>query len=419
MENSFTPMVRMATNIDVLSYPASDSRHWLLDPKIAFLNHGSFGSCPKAVLDYQNEMRVRLERRPVHFLVRELEALMDQARDALARFVGADTEDLVFVPNSTTGVNAVLRSLTFGSGDELLVTNQEYNACRNAVDFVAERSGAKVVVVNVPFPIRSADEVVSAIVSQVTPRTKLALIDHVVSQTGLVMPMEKIVKALAERGVDALVDGAHAPGMVPLDLKKLGAAYYTGNCHKWLCAPKGAGLLYVRRGKQNLIRPLVISHGANSPRKDRSRFLIEFGWTGTWDPSAQLSVAEALRYVGSLMKGGWSEVMRRNRELALAGRKVLCAALGVAEPCPEEFIGSMAAVPLPDALPGEEPAAPFYEFPLQDRLRNNHNIEVPIMPWPKRTTRLVRISAQVYNSLPQYELLGRALVEELARERQS
>jgi isopenicillin-N epimerase len=419
MVNSFTPWVSMTKDLDVLNYPASESRHWLLDPKIVFLNHGSFGSCPKAVLDYQNEMRVRLERRPVHFLVRELEALMDQARKTLAQFVGADIEDLVFVPNSTTGVNTVLRSLKFGPGDELLVTDQEYNACRNAVDFVAERSGAKVVVANVPFPIQSADEVVSAIVALVTPRTKLALIDHVVSQTGLVMPMERIVQALAEKGIDTLVDGAHAPGMMSLDLRKLGAAYYTGNCHKWLCAPKGAGLLHVRRDKQNLIRPLVISHGANSPRKDRSRFLIEFGWTGTWDPSAMLSVPEAIRYVGSLMTGGWPEVMARNRALVLAGRKALCAGLGVAEPCPEEFIGSMAAVPLPDASPSEEPAAPFYEFPLQDRLRNNHNIEVPIMPWPKRTTRLVRISAQLYNSLPQYELLGRVLVEELGRERRS
>lgn len=371
------------------------------------------------MLEFQNELRMRLERRPVHFLVRELEGLLDQAREGLAQFVGADSMDLVFVPNSTTGVNTVLRSLTFSPGDELLVTNQEYNACRNALDFVAERSGARVVMANVPFPVHSADEVVAAVLEGVTPRTKLALIDHVVSQTGLIMPMERLVRELAERGIDTLVDGAHAPGMVPLNLKQLGAAYYTGNCHKWLCAPKGAGLLHVRGDKQNLIRPLVISHGANSARKDRSRFLIEFGWTGTWDPSAQLSVPESLRYVGSLAKGGWPEIMARNHELALAARKVLCAALGVSQPCPEEFVGSMAAVTLPEASPGEVPAAPFFEFPLQDRLRINHQIEVPIMPWPKRTTRLIRISAQLYNSLPQYELLAKALVEELARERSS
>jgi isopenicillin-N epimerase len=215
-------------------------------------------------------------------------------------------------------------------------------------------------------------------------------------------------------GVDTLVDGAHAPGMVPLNLAQLGAAYYTGNCHKWLCAPKGAAFLHVRRDRQKFIRPLTISHGANSPRTDRSRFLIEFAWQGSRDPSPWLSVPQAIRFMGSLLPGGWPEIMARNRALALAARKLLCAALRIDEPCPEEFIGSLAAVPLPDARPEALPQLPLNEYPLQDELRLKHGIEVPIISWPAPPRRVLRISAQLYNSLPQYEQLAGALLRELA-----
>jgi isopenicillin-N epimerase len=317
----------------------------------------------------------------------------------------------VFVPNATTGVNTVLRSLQFNRGDELLVTDHEYNACRNALNFVAERSSARVVVAKVPFPLRSKEEVLSAVLSRVSSRTRLALLDHVTSQTGLVLPIQTLVRKLARHGVETLVDGSHAPGMMPLDLQKLGATYYTGNCHKWLCAPKGAAFLHVRRDRQKLIRPLTISHGANSPRTDRSRFLIEFGWMGTGDPTPCLSVPEALRFMGSLLPGGWPDVMRRNRELVLAARGALAAALKVALPCPDEFIGSLATLPLPDALDATPSKSPLYLDPLQDKLLAEHGIEVPIIPWPAPPKRLLRVSAQLYNSLPQYELLAKALTD--------
>lgn len=384
---------------------------WPLDPDVIFLNHGSFGSCPRPVLEFQETLRERLERQPVQFLVRELEPLLDEARETVAQFVGAKAENLVFVQNATSGVNTVLRSLKFSPGDELLVTNHEYNACRNALGYAANTWGAKVVVAQVPFPVRSADEIVDAILSRITKRTKLALLDHVTSQTALILPIQKLVRELDARGVDTLVDGAHAPGMVPLDLDALGAAYYTGNCHKWICAPKTAAILHVRPDRQHLIHPLSVSHGLTSPRRDRSKFLIEFAWMGTGDPTACLSVPEALRVVGSLLPGGWPEVMARNHALALAGRKLLCDALQIPPPCPDELIGSMASVPIPDAPANEAADFPLYLDPLQDELLREHNIEVPVIPWPASPKRLIRISCQLYNSIGQYELLARVLRE--------
>lgn len=406
MSSALRSMTKTPTNFKIHE-PAADPALWVLDPQVIFLNHGSFGACPRAVLERQRDLRERLERGPVQFLLRELEGRLDEARGVLAQFLGADKASLVFTANATEGVNTVLRSLEFKPDDELLVTDQEYNACRNALNSAAGRAGAKVTVAPVPFPLKSPDEAVEAVISRVNSRTRIALVDHVTSQTGMVLPIARIVKELDARGVDTLVDGAHAPGMVPLNLREIGAAYYAGNCHKWLCAPKTAGFLHVRADRQKLIHPLSISHGANSPRTDRSRFELEFGWTGTIDPTSRLCVAESVRHVGSLLPGGWPEVMARNRALALAAREVLCRALKMEAPCPEECIGSLASVPLPDAK--EKPEPPLYLDALQDRLRNGPGIEVPVIYWPAYPKRLLRISAQLYNSLPQYEKLAGAI----------
>ena len=397
---------------DLLNTPAADPALWLIDPQVVFLNHGSFGACPRPVLEFQRTLQDRMERQPLQFLHRDIEGLLDSARHALAEFLGADADNLVFVANATGGVNTVLRSLEFKPGDELLTTDQEYNACRNALDVVAARSGATVVVAPLPFPLPSPDYAVEAVLSRATSRTRLALLDHVTSQTGMVLPLARQVAELSVRGIDTLVDGAHAPGMVPLNLRAIGAAYYTGNCHKWLCGPKAAGFLHVQPERQKLIRPLAISHGANAPRTDRSRFQIEFGWTGTFDPTACLSVTEAIRFMGSLLPGGWPEIMARNRALALAARDLLCRALKINPPCPDECVGSMAAVPLPDAPPGERPAGPLYLDPLQIRLRGKYGIEVQMMHWPAHPKRVIRVSAQLYNSLDQYQLLSDALTKE-------
>ncbi|RMD98014.1 MAG: aminotransferase class V-fold PLP-dependent enzyme [Deltaproteobacteria bacterium] len=392
-------------------FPAHEpnwAEYWLLAPGITFLNHGSFGACPKCVLAFQQDLRQRMEREPVTFFVRAFERRLDEAREALAAFVGANPGNLVFVPNATYGINAVLRSLPLAKGDELLVTNHEYNASRNALDFVAQRAGARVVPVKIPFPIDHPERVVEAILDGVTPRTRLALVDHVTSQTGLIFPVERIVRELDERGIDTLVDGAHGPGMLPLDLEGLGAAYYAGNCHKWICAPKGAALLYVRKDRQQGIHPLAISHGANVPAGSRSRFHLEFDWTGTHDATAWLSVPEAIRFMGSILPGGWAQLRARNRSLVLLGRQKICAALSIPEPAPAEMIGSLAALPLPDGE-GALPASPLYTDPLHETLFTRYRIEVPVIPWPAPPKRLLRISAQLYNIPAHYDRLAEAL----------
>jgi isopenicillin-N epimerase len=387
------------------------ARHWTLDPQVEFLNHGSFGACPRHVLDRQQELRARMERQLVLFLSRELEPLLDEARASLASFVGAEPDDIAFVPNATTGVNTVVRSLRLGPGDELLTTDHAYNACRNALR-AQEALGARVVNAAVPWPGVTPAQVLDAVLSAVTPRTRLALIDHVTSPTGLVFPIEKLVRALEQRGVDTLVDGAHAPGMVPLKLREIGAAYYTGNCHKWLCTPKGSGFLHVRRDRQDRVLPLAVSHGYNSTRTDRSRFRLLFDWGGTDDPTPFLCIPEAVRFLGGLLPGGWPALMERNRALALEGRAVLCDALRIPEPAPAVMIGSLAALPLPDSTsPAPEPGS-LYD-PLQRTLYQRHRIEVPVFTFPQHPRRLVRIAAQLYNSAEQYARLGRALRESL------
>ena len=388
---------------------------WPLDPAVTFLNHGSYGACPTEILRHQAALRAELEAEPVRFLGRELEGRLDAARAALGAFVGADPDDLAFIANATGGVNAVVRSLSLAAGDEILTTDHAYAACRNTLDYVAGRAGARVVVATIPFPVASPQQVVDAVLARATPRTRLALVDHVTSPTGLILPIARIVAELAARGVETLVDGAHAPGMVPLDLRGLGAAYYSANCHKWLCTPKGSAFLWVRRDRQADVHPLTISHGAKGERAGRTRFRLEFDWTGTQDPTAWLTVPMAIDYLAGLVPGGWAALMARNRALALEARRLLGAAVGTPAACPEEMIGSLASVILPDSVTTE--TGWRVPEPLQARLFDGHAIEVPIMRWPAPPRRLIRVSAQLYNDATQYARLAEALRKELAAER--
>jgi len=390
-------------------------QHWLLDPDITFLNHGSFGATPIAVLAKQDEFRTRLEREPVRFMIRELEALLDGARAQLGEFVGADPAGIAFIPNATYGINSVVRSLDLDKNEEIVVTAHEYNATRNVAEFAAQLAGARVVVAEVPFPIASPDEVFGRIIEKISDRTRLVILDHVTSQTALVMPIARIIDEVQSRGIDVLVDGAHAPGMLPLDLRALDAAYYTANLHKWVCAPKGAAFLYVRENRRASVRPIAISHGANSSRTDRSRFHLEFDWTGTFDPTPWLCVPEALQTLASFVEGGWPEIMRRNHALALRGRDIIAKRFGVSPPAPDAMIGSMAAFRIPDGSALTTSA--LDTDPLQDALLFEFKIEVPIMPWPRPPNRVLRVSAQLYNEERDYEKVADAVTLLLQRER--
>lgn len=389
---------------------------WALDPEITFLNHGSFGACPTAILERQNEMRRELEANPMDFLHRTLEPRLDAARQRLADFIGCKFENLAFVPNATSGVNAVLQSISLNQTDEVIATNHGYNACRNALNFVARQRGFKVVEVQIPYPVHRIEEAVNPILEAITPRTRLLLLDHITSATGFIIPVEPIIQEFNNRGIDTLIDGAHAPGMVKLQLEKLGATYYTGNCHKWICSPKGSALLYVRPDKIESIRPPIISHGYNTLRSDRSKFLIQFGWTGTLCPTPWLCIPETLDYLGQEIPGNWPAIMERNHRLALQGRDIICRALNVSPPCPDEFHGSMVTIPIPPDPKGRPPVLPRFEVLLQNELWVQHKIEVPIFFWPDLKNRHLRISAQLYNSVEDYQVLAEALLGELARE---
>ena len=391
--------------------PSAFARHWDLDPNTVFLNHGSFGATPRAVLKRQSELRTEMERDPVAFFTRRHEPLLDEARRRLAAFLSADPDAIALIPNATTGVNTVLHAFPLESGDEVVVTDHEYNACRNALDRIAGRRGARVAVAALPFPVAGDDEILEAIEAVLSPRTKLVMIDHITSPTGIILPVAALAARLAERGVALLVDGAHAPGMVPLALDRLGTTYYTGNCHKWLCTPKGAGFLYAPPAARERLQPLVTSHGANSPRTDRARYQLEFDWTGTHDATAYYCIPEAIDFMAALLPGGWDAVRAHNHRLTVEGRTLLCETLGLQPPCPEEMIGSLGALILSRELP--DPGGRFtpYQDPLEKILYERYRITVPVIPWPDPRLRLLRISGQMYNSREQYEYLAAAVRE--------
>jgi isopenicillin-N epimerase len=396
------------------------ARYFLLEPGIDYLNHGSFGACPVPVLAAQQRFREALERSPTRFMTRELQPLLDAARAALGELIDAPAEELFFVPNTTTGVNVVLGSLTFAPGDELLATDHTYNACKNALAHAAQKAGGKVVYARVPFPIASEDEVVEALLAAVTPRTRLLLIDHVTSPTGLVLPVQRLVAEMHARGVQVLVDGAHAPGLLSFSVRSLGADFYTGNCHKWLCTPKGSAFVHVARGDAAGVRPLVISHGATAPAGERPRLWLEHDWVGTVDPTPFLCIPEAIAFLSSLVPGGLPGLQARNHALALHARDLLCEAIGIAPPAPDSMLAALIALPLPPArelAPTDDAAKGLLAKPvdpLQARLFDAHNVQAIVSYFPATPARLLRVCAQAYNSAPQYARLAGVLRAELS-----
>ena len=360
---------------------------WTLEPDVLFLNHGSFGACPRAVLDAQRAWRDRLEAQPVRFLARELEPALDRARAALGAFVGADPDDLAFVPNATHGVNTVLRSLRFAPGDELLTDDHEYNASANALRAAADRDGATFVVARVPFPSRGPDEVLAALLAAVTPRTRLVLVSHVTSPTALIFPVAEAAAALAgtrRRGPGGWgARAGHGAARYPLTWRG-GRDVLHGQRPQMVMRAEGQRLpVGAPRPPGRHQAAGHLPRGQLAPPRS-PRFRLEFDWTGTADPTAYLAIPAAIETMGALLPGGWPALMAANHAAAVAGRRIIVERLGERFPAPAAMLGSMASILLPDG--GRGPAgrgrSPLDDDPVQAELRERWRIEVPIQPWP-------------------------------------
>jgi isopenicillin-N epimerase len=379
----------------------SDLCHlFLLDPDIIFLNHGSFGACPRPVFEAYQAWQLRLERQPVLFLGREFPELDRQARQSLSAYLGANADDLVYVPNATHGVNIVARSLHLEPGDEILTSDHEYGACDNTWRFLCQKSRARYLHQPIPLPVRSAEEIVEIFWQGVTPRTRLIFLSHLTSSTALRLPIEAICARAREVGILTLIDGAHAPGQINLGLPATGADFYTGNLHKWMMAPKGAAFLHARPEVQTLVEPLVVSWGYSATPETTcgSAFVDQLTWTGTRDPAAALSVPAAIEF---MQHHHWEEVRQACHDLLRPVIERLTAHFGLVsfypDP-PQGFFYQMGAVPLPDKTDVRS---------LKTRLYEEFRVEVPLIEWNGR--KLMRISVQGYNTQADLDRLVQAV----------
>lgn len=396
--------------------PSPHARHWNLDPDTVFLNHGSYGACPSPVLDAQQHFRDQMEREPVRFFMLDVEGLLDRSREAVAAFVGCDIEGLAFLPNVTQAVATIIDNLLLQPGDEILVNDHEYSACISTFTKAAHRAGARLVKAMIPFPTPSADAIHDAVMAAVTPRTRIALLSHITSPTALLFPAARLTESLRARGIEVVLDGAHAPGQIPLGVRAINAHYYTANLHKWSCCPKGTAFLWVHPDRREGFEPLALSARAHLERTDRDRFRALFDYIGTDDYTGFLAIPHALDFLARL-EGSWEALFSRNRALVLEGRRILCDALGTEPATPDSLVGTMATLIIPGVgLPSGGTAPGKYEDPLQEQLVEQHRIQVPVWSLPSQGQRLLRISAQAYNSREQYEYLATALKTELAGE---
>ena len=387
----------MTHDLDLLA--ASTPGHtlrplWHLDPDCHFLNHGSFGATPRHVLAAQHAWRLKMERQPVHFMGSELPQALRGAAARLAEFLGTTQHRIALVENATGAVNAVLRSIRWNHGDEIVLANHAYPAVRNTVDYLARRHGLLVKQAQIPFPLQDPQQLVQAYCDAITPRTRLAIVDHVFSPLALVTPLEPIVEHCQRQGVAVLVDGAHGPGMLDLELDALGADWYTGNCHKWLFAPKGSAFLYAGPGAEQPLHPCVISnfHGAGFP--------AEFDWQGTRDYSGWLAIPAALDFLQAFGAQRYRDWLREQARQAAA---MLCERWAVELPAPAEAFAAMVTLP----WPGTEEGTVENARRCHDRLWSEHRVEVPVLPINGRLW--LRISAQIYNEASDFEALAQAL----------
>lgn len=378
----------------------------MLDPEIVYLNHGSFGACPRSVIEAQQAHRDRVEADAMRFYIHDLWPEVDRSREALGTLINADPADLVFVSNATSAVATVIANIGLNPGDEVIVNRFEYPACINNLRRACERASAKLIIVDLPWDPIDEDSVVDAIMSKVNDRTKLVMFSLITSATAVRLPVQRLIRELHARGVETLLDAAHGPGCVPMDVRAWNPTYCTGNAHKWLCAPKGCAFLYVQRELQSGFRPLVLSNDAYDlepaiEQSKRSAFNHEFDYMGTDDRTAIMTVADAIWALGSFFEGGIDELMRRNRALCLQARDLLCDAFGTEPTVPDSMLGPLAVVDIP--AQGMSPRE------LRERLMSEFRIESMIVPNPSGDTPMIRVSPQVYNSIEQYRYTADAI----------
>jgi isopenicillin-N epimerase len=379
----------------------SDVTEWLLDPEVAYLNQGAFGALPKPVAHAAAELRAQMEANPSALLIRDLPKRIDRVREQVSALLGGDPAGAVFVANATAGTATAIAALesTFNPGDELLTTDHRYAAVTAQFARSAARYGVTPVVAHVPLDVHTINDVVTAIVERITARTKLLVVDSIASLSGFVFPVVEIVAAAHERGVPVLVDAAHAPGQIDVDLTTIGADFWVGNMHKWICSPRAAAYFHVAPQWRDTVRPLVASHGY------ALGFHEAFDWTGTFDPVTVLAVPAAFGFWST--QGGWDEVRRRQREIVDDGAKRVAAALDTTSPIDEQFRAAMRIVELPMAL--DAATARQIETALAAR-----RIEVSLMPLHERSW--VRVCGQIYNTPDDYDRLAEALPEVLQTE---
>jgi len=367
---------------------------FVLRPDIIFFNHGSYGACPRSVFDTYQEFQLELERQPVDFMRWRLANLLGEARQALGDFIGAAADDVVFVTNASTGINIVARSLVLEPGDEVLATDHEYGFIDKSWRFVCDKRGAHYIRQTVPLPATSAEQVVEAVWSRVTPRTRVLTFSHITSPTAMILPVEELVRRAREAGITTVIDGAHAAGQVPLDVKAMGADFYVGNCHKWMMAPKGAGFLYARREVQSLLEPLV--GGRMAEGAVGSQLVGEREYYGTRDSSAALSVPSAIRF---MQENNWPNVQRACHERIRQVRKAFEESTGLAPPVPDgrDWFPQMCILPLP----------PCDSASLTQRLRDEFMIEIPGTSW--NGLQFLRLSVQAYNTQADLDALVEAV----------
>ncbi|HEY2382009.1 MAG TPA: aminotransferase class V-fold PLP-dependent enzyme [Terriglobia bacterium] len=379
---------------------------WMLDPSITYLNHGTVGAPPRRVLEVQQKLRDEIERQPSHFLLREVSpkgvgvwkretSRVRDAANAVAGFLGARGEDLVFVDNTTSGVNAVLRSFDFREGDEVLVPDAAYGAILYAAEYATRVRGACVRIVEFPKIVLSPDEIVRVVDEAIGPKTRILIIDHVTTGTALILPIAEIAARCRKRGVAILVDAAHAPGAIPVDIAALGVDWYTGNLHKWGWSPRSSGILWVSPARQSSLRPTVISWGLDQGMTS------EFDWPGTRDPTPHLAAPAGIAFMREL---GVERVQRYNHDLAWAAGRRLAGQLGTHLLGPQEMIGTMITLPLPPRFG----STPEEAAVLRDRLLFEHHIEVHAGALNHQV--YIRVSAQIYNEMADVERLAGALV---------